>query len=471
MSSHLRFVLAAALLLALPASASADQVIPDDLIVQGHTCVGLDCVNNEDFGLEDLKLKHDNVRMLFEDTSVMAGFPTNDWRFTFNDQANGGASYFGLDDVTGSTTPFKVLAGAATNAMVLSATANLGLGTSAPALDLHVSTGDTPAIRMEQTNAGGFTPQTWDIGANEANWFVRDLTAGSRLVFRIRPGAPTSSLDIKANGDIGLGTASPAAALHLTRADGTAQVKVEDTSATEATRVLADLVNKGAPQLRFSNATAGATSWLAGPSSGAFVLKTTAGSALDALRLDGGGDATVAGVLQQNATPAAVENAAAATPADILAAIKTLPISRFEYVEDGSNAKHLAPSGAEFRAALGLGGSDNALAPADLASAALAGVQALAADTSTTTLATRMGTAEGQLTSLGGRLGAVETSLAAAGVNVSGHSTTLKTLKTAHTRLSERVTSLSKRNTVLSKRNTALDKRLRRLERMVRKLD
>ena len=58
----------------------------------------------------------------------------------------------------------------------------------------------------------GSTAQTWDIGGNEANFFVRDLTGGSRLPLRIRPGAPTSSLDIAASGDIGIGTASPSAA-------------------------------------------------------------------------------------------------------------------------------------------------------------------------------------------------------------------------------------------------------------------
>ena len=32
-----------------PVLATFDQVIPDDLIVQGSACVGLDCVNNESF--------------------------------------------------------------------------------------------------------------------------------------------------------------------------------------------------------------------------------------------------------------------------------------------------------------------------------------------------------------------------------------------------------------------------------------
>jgi hypothetical protein len=77
-------------------------------------------------------------------------------------------------------------------------------------LDVHANTTDTPAMRLEQNNAGGFTAQTWDIAGNEANFFVRDVTSGSRLPFRIRPGAPTSSLDIAATGFVGVGTGSPA---------------------------------------------------------------------------------------------------------------------------------------------------------------------------------------------------------------------------------------------------------------------
>jgi hypothetical protein len=81
-------------------------------------------------------------------------------------------------------------------------------------LDLHITTSDTPAHRLEQTNAGGFSAQTWDVAGNEANFFVRDVTSGSLLPFRIRPGAPTSSIDVSAAGNVGIGTASPASKLH-----------------------------------------------------------------------------------------------------------------------------------------------------------------------------------------------------------------------------------------------------------------
>ena len=36
-------------------AATEDQVIPDDLIVQGSACVGLDCVNNENFGFDTIR--------------------------------------------------------------------------------------------------------------------------------------------------------------------------------------------------------------------------------------------------------------------------------------------------------------------------------------------------------------------------------------------------------------------------------
>lgn len=213
MTTHKTFVSAAALVLgaslAVGGKAVADQVIPDDLIVQGSLCVGFDCVNNESFGFDTIRLKENNTRIKFDDTSVSAGFPANDWQLTANDSASGGSSKFSIDDVTGSKTPFTITAGATTNSIFVDSTGRVGFRTSTPVLDLHVNTSNTPALRLEQNNSGGFTAQTWDVAGNEANFFVRDVTGGSRLPFRIRPGAPTSSIDINAAGLVGIGTASP----------------------------------------------------------------------------------------------------------------------------------------------------------------------------------------------------------------------------------------------------------------------
>ncbi|HVG24660.1 MAG TPA: hypothetical protein VND45_10935 [Thermoanaerobaculia bacterium] len=200
------------------------QVIADDLVVQGSECVGIDCTATESFGFDTIRLKENNLRIKADDTSTSAGYPATDWQLTFNDSTSGGANKFAVEDQTAVTTPFTITGGAASNSIFVDSTGRVGFRTAAPVLDLHVSTGNTPALRLEQTNAGGFTAQTWDIGANEANFFVRDVTGGSRLPFRIRPGAPTSSIDIAASGNVGIGTASPQAGLHVVnniRIDGT----------------------------------------------------------------------------------------------------------------------------------------------------------------------------------------------------------------------------------------------------------
>jgi hypothetical protein len=205
-----------------------DQVIPDDLIVQGSLCVGFDCVNNESFGFDTIRLKENNTRIKFEDTSV-GTFPTTDWQLTANDSASGGASKFSIEDVTNARVPFTVTAAAPSNSIFVDSLGHVGLRTSTPLLDIHVTTSNTPAMRLEQTSAGGFTAQTWDVAGNEANFFVRDITSGSRLPFRIRPGAPTSSIDIAASGNVGIGTGSPARKLEVA---GTSNVgiRINDTS-------------------------------------------------------------------------------------------------------------------------------------------------------------------------------------------------------------------------------------------------
>ena len=201
--------------------AMPDFVIADDLIVQGSACIGLDCVNGESFSFDTIRLKENNTRISFNDTSV-GSFPTNDWTIRANSSASGGDSFLAFVDRGTSengdevgTIVFVVEAGAAANSLKVDGTSRVGLRTATPVLDLHIATSNTPAQRLEQTNAGGFTAQTWDVAGNEANFFIRDITAGSRLPFRIRPGAPTSSIDIAASGNVGIGKASAVAKLQV----------------------------------------------------------------------------------------------------------------------------------------------------------------------------------------------------------------------------------------------------------------
>lgn len=195
--------------------AQADQQILDDLIVQGSICAGTDCSNGESFGFDTLRLKENNLRIKFQDTSNSASFPTNDWQITANDSGNGGQNKFSIDDIDGGRTPFTIEASAPSHSLYVDDGGRIGLRTSTPVVEMHMVSGDSPTLRLEQDGSSGFTPQTWDVAGNETNFFVRDATNGSRLPFKIRPSAPTNSIYVDTNGDIGLGTASPDAGLHV----------------------------------------------------------------------------------------------------------------------------------------------------------------------------------------------------------------------------------------------------------------
>ncbi len=218
------------------------QVFATDLIVQGSGCIGFDCVSSESFGFDTGRYKENNLRIHFDDTSNSASFASNDWRIAINGTGNGDPSYFAIEDATAGRTPFKIEAGAIANALYVDAEGDVGIGTATPVVEAHLVDGNTPTLRLEQDGSSGFTSQTWDLASNETNFFIRDVTNGSKLPFRIRPGALESSIDIASNGEVGIGNASPAARLHIkglgndntsnaflaANSDGTILFKIQD---------------------------------------------------------------------------------------------------------------------------------------------------------------------------------------------------------------------------------------------------
>jgi hypothetical protein len=312
-----------------------DVVTADDAIIQGSACIGLDCVVNESFGFDTIRLKENNTRIKFDDTSTTSGCPNNDWQLTAND-ACGGANKFSIEDITGSKVPFTITAGAPTNSFFIDSTGRLGLRTSTPVLDIHVATSNTPAMRLEQNNSGGFTAQTWDVAGNEANFFVRDVTGGSRLPFRIRPGAPTSSIDIAASGKVGIGTASASEQLHTSNTqDGQTVAMVENASTgTSAAAIHRSKSDTAQVQLtaqsstravtRFGQSAAGWNELIQVTGNGLSVGTTTAvplvlgTNNVNRLQIDGStGAVTVSG----NFTVTGVKNFAVPDPQDVKRAI------------------------------------------------------------------------------------------------------------------------------------------------------
>ena len=200
------------------------QVINNNLVVNGSQCIGFDCpTSGPSFGFTTLGLAEHNLRIQFHDTSTAASFPRNDWLIQINDSANGGLNFFGVIDcgtnaalaACGGTRVFAIEAGAPTNSLFVDDGGRLGLKTSTPSTEIHSRHGDTPTLRLQQDGSSGFAPQTWDVAGNETNFFIRDVTNGSSLPFRIRPGAPTSSIDVDSEGEVGIGTSSPDARIDI----------------------------------------------------------------------------------------------------------------------------------------------------------------------------------------------------------------------------------------------------------------
>lgn len=214
-------------------SATMDVLHYDDVIITGSLCIGWDCANGESFGYDTVKLKENNLRLFFEDTSI-GSFPSGDWRIRINDTTNGGASYFAVEDGTNGRTPFRIETGAPTHALYVEDYGRVGLGTSIPYVELHIVDGDSPTIRLDQDGTSGWVAQRWDLCGNETNFFIRDVTNGSKLCFRIQPNTPSSTLCLRSTGNVGIGTWSPNYTLEVEKTGANAQIVAERTSGAQA---------------------------------------------------------------------------------------------------------------------------------------------------------------------------------------------------------------------------------------------
>lgn len=81
----------------MPSGRAQDLVVSDDYIVTGGLAVGVDGMSGEDFSYITMKLKENNVQLLFEDTDSTLSYPSMDWLLRANETTNGGANHFAID--------------------------------------------------------------------------------------------------------------------------------------------------------------------------------------------------------------------------------------------------------------------------------------------------------------------------------------------------------------------------------------
>ena len=274
--------------LAAPRQVAADVVHADHVIIQGNACIGSsDCVD-ERFFIGDVDIVDSAPDILFEDTSSGA----DDWRILVN---SGVFSIMKRPDGGGETTMFTISEGAPANSIHVNSAGEVGFGTSTPFRSLNI-VATFPIIRLESD----FAMSVWEIGPS----FCTTPGVGCNLAigrpgatpFELDPQSPDNSLVIDQVGAVGLGTESPAAALHVKRSDGTAKLLVEEMSGALASRTVLELRNNGNPRIDLVDSNSGVTWRYESVGGGGSFRFFRVGSPI-ALGVGAAGNVTVAGTM------------------------------------------------------------------------------------------------------------------------------------------------------------------------------
>ncbi|MFZ5964919.1 hypothetical protein ACOXXX_18395 [Thalassococcus sp. BH17M4-6] len=305
--------LALALLLSATPAMAQDETINGDLdlngslhtrdnsVIQGYLCLGDSCATTaaaQSFDVNyPLKFSYSRVAIEFDDQSVST-HPSHHWGLLVNDAESysaGGIDRFSVHDFDSDRTPFTILPGAPDNSFWLNSAGRLGLGTAMPLADLHLVGGSTARLRMQST---GSLAGNWEVLSNSLNWFLQNID-GKEVPVVVRAGAKNGSLYIADNSAIGMGTDSPAAALHVQKNDGSASLLVENLiGSPPAAREMFAMRNNGGSYFTLDN-TRSRTTWFfthedAAPNR--FIIADAVADGPE-MTLTAGGDLTIQGQL------------------------------------------------------------------------------------------------------------------------------------------------------------------------------
>jgi hypothetical protein len=316
----------------LSETGTKDQVITENLIVDGSLCVGTDCAAGLAFDYDTIVLKENSLRVLFDDTSTSSSsYPANDWRLVINDTNSGGDSYLGIQDVTGGSIPFRIEAGAPTDALTVTSSGDIEIGGKEnPRLTFVYSSTDAPwSVWNEQgvlwilndfllrpglvLNSNNGVVSTWDSLRIEPTDISTETTAELEI---IRQGAARIRLEDKRvpdnawvlqnwYGELGItmaGTGNQELSL-----DGNGNMEILGSLRTSsigiglnpgaAPSAELEIMKEGKTRIRLSDTSDGGASWVLRNNSGNLDF-TKAGTAKEELSLDGFGNMEILGSLK-----------------------------------------------------------------------------------------------------------------------------------------------------------------------------
>ncbi|MFZ5964890.1 hypothetical protein ACOXXX_18250 [Thalassococcus sp. BH17M4-6] len=260
MTRPISTLFALALAVPLATQASAEDLVNDNLNVIGNACIGPQCVagDGDAAPYNGIIIKSAVPKILFDSGNSTV----TDWSLT-GSATNGGARDFALSAtrVTGGTTTPFLINGQSPDSSFVVEPAGVGFGTSLPQRELHVVDGVGATLRLEQDASEGNGSQIWDVQVSDFGFQLVDVgTILSLLPFTVENGARTHSLYLTSGNRVGMGTSTPAAALHVQRTDGSAGLLVENTAAAPvAAREMFAMRNNGGSYFTLDNTNAGTT--------------------------------------------------------------------------------------------------------------------------------------------------------------------------------------------------------------------
>jgi hypothetical protein len=372
---------------------SLDTAIEGDLFVNGGACIGCSeathsvsngdlnvssglCVNCElTASTEDGVIRIQNNAPYLELSTDR--FQGKSW-FIRN---SAGGEYF---EITDKGTPFdrvpiRIQNGASSNSFFLNSEGNLGLGTSIPKAELHITgKGEfkSPSILLEVLGDTIKDSYSWEVGSDFRGFSIRDTTAG-RTPFTIASGSPSGSFRVNTDGSVGIGTTIPDSPLHVLSKSTLARVIVAEHAGSEAARNMMNLKNNGITQFRLIDTSPDGDAWQFSNTDSGLNISLQGSGSQEFLIQDDGDVWINNGTIMVTSYRASKKNFRELDSQEILRRVADLPLSDWNYKKDADTVRHIGPVSEDFYDAFGYGEDDQHISPNDLAGVAIAAAQGL----------------------------------------------------------------------------------------------
>jgi hypothetical protein len=177
-----------------------------------------------------------------------------------------------------------------------------------------------------------------------------------------------------ANGNVGVGIASPTEAFEVFSDAGAKMIQNRNTNPTPAERILFRLINNGKIRFVLNNTQAGA-SWTF-DNDGNFTISKV-GTGVNELLVDGSGNMTIQGSLTQGSDVNSKTGIESVNEFEILQRVLDLPIAEWSYRDDGPSVRHIGPMAQDFYDTFSVGQSRTGISTLDTSGVALAAIQGL----------------------------------------------------------------------------------------------